>query len=316
MLLASGLLSIASGSASDGLLDGLSALWRPAEPAGIAVWQFRLPRFAAALAAGGALALSGAVLQAVIRNPLAEPGVLGLNAGAALAIVVLVVSVRAVASPFTLAATASVGGVAAAVAVYLLSWRNGADPQRLVLSGILVGALCGALITLFSLQGNAMDVQRALRWTSGSLNGTTWREAGLALAGLVVLAPVVWAVRRDLDIMALDPASSVAVGLPLERSRLMLVLLAVLLSSVGTAAVGIVVFVGLAAPHLARSLAGPLAASYLPAAVLLGGLICALADLIGRTVFAPVQFPAGMICALVGGPYFLWLMWSGQRRYD
>lgn len=283
-------------------------VWRaltgePAAPAhGIAVVGIRLPRLLVAAGAGAALALSGAILQAVLRNPLAEPGVLGISAGSALGVALAHAGMLSIPAP----PAALSGGLVAVLMILLLAGTP--DPVRLILAGIGVGALAGAALSFLSVAAPVSAAQQILAWIAGDLNGAGPDRAALVWLGLALGLPLSALCLRHLDLIALDPASAVSLGLDPRAARLALIGLAVLLAATATAAAGIVVFVGLVGPHMARRMAGARHAAMLPAAVATGALLVAIADLAGRTVFAPVQVPAGIVAALVGAPWFLYMM--------
>ncbi|HEY0890629.1 MAG TPA: iron ABC transporter permease [Nocardioides sp.] len=269
----------------------------------------RAPRVAAAVLAGAALALAGTLVQATCRNPLAEPGVLGITGGAGLGAVILVTGGLTTApstSEILLAAT--VGALVAFAVVYGLAWRHGLDADRLLLIGIGTWYGTVAVSTFLLVRANPWDTPRLYTWLSGSTYGRTWEQVLPVAIVLVLALPLAFVVRRELDLLALDEDTPRIVGVSLERTRLLVLLLAALLAAMSVAAVGVVGFVGLVAPHLARALVGGRHRQALPVAVLLGAALLGLADLLGRTVIAPAQVPAGLVVALLGAPYFVYLL--------
>ncbi|HEX6446884.1 MAG TPA: iron chelate uptake ABC transporter family permease subunit, partial [Streptosporangiales bacterium] len=266
----------------------------------------RLPRVVLGLLGGAALAVAGAAVQAVARNPLAEPGILGVSGGAGVgAVAVLVVAPAA--SGLLVSPAAAVGGFAAFALVYVLAWRQGLSPDRLVLVGIGMAALTSAATTVLVLR-REYDIGPALVWLSGSTYGTELPDAlpVAAVFGVVVVAAVLG--HHYLDLLALDDDTPRVLGVRLERVRLGILGLAVLLTAAAVAAVGVIGFVGLVAPHAARAIVGGRHRRVLPVAALLGGILVCVADTVGRTVVAPDQLPAGLVTALLGTPYFLWLL--------
>lgn len=304
LLLTVGWLSLSSGTLALSPLEVWRALTGDAaEPAHrIAVAGIRLPRLLVAAGAGAALALSGAILQAVLRNPLAEPGVLGVSSGAALGVALSHAGMLAL--PVLPAALA--GGFVAVAIILLLAGTP--DPVRLILAGVGVGAAAGAVLSFLSVAAPVLAAQQILIWMTGDLNGATAERAALAWSGLALGLPLAALGLRHLDLIALDPASATSLGLNPRKARLGLIGVAVLLAASATAAAGVIAFVGLVGPHLARRIAGARHATMLPVALAAGALLVTLADLAGRTVFAPVQAPAGIVAALVGAPWFLYLM--------
>jgi iron complex transport system permease protein len=272
----------------------------------------RLPRMLVAGLVGLALGLSGAVMQGLTRNPLADPGILGISAGAGLVAVTLIVAVRDV--PAGLIPLAAFGGaLAVAGLIALLAWRGGESPLRLVLVGVGLGAICGALTSLVLTFGAIEEVQRALIWLTGSVYGRSWETFWPLLAWVLVFGPLALLLARDLNALSLGEDVARGLGCPVARRRGLLLLSAVALASASVAAAGTLGFVGLMAPHIARRLVGPDHAGLLPAAGLLGALTVVAADLAGRTLFAPVELPAGLITAAVGAPFLIALLWR-QRK--
>ena len=279
------------------------------DEAAFVVREFRLPRVLLAILVGAALALSGALMQSLTRNPLADPGIIGINGGAALAAVAIIVLVRD-APGWVLPAAAFGGAIATATFIYVFAWRGGIAPLRLILVGIGVAALLGSFTALLTSFGEVTDVQRAFVWLSGSLYGRGWAEVRLLATWLLVLAPLAWLMAQSLDTLTLGDDSAAALGLRLELCRGLMIVVSAALAAAAVSAAGTLGFVGLVAPHLARRLVGPMHRGLLPAAALLGGLLVLLADLAGRTIVAPAQLPAGLLTAILGAPYFMWLLWT------
>lgn len=275
------------------------------------VLDTRVPRVVAALLAGAALALAGGVVQSVTRNPLAEPSILGVSGGAGLGAVVAVTSVPAI-SGWGVAGAAFAGAVVAAVVVFGLAARGGFPQNRLVLIGVGVAAATAAAISLLIVLTDPFNGAKALTWLSGSTYGRSFADSVPVALALVVGLVVAGTSHRALDLVALDDDTPRLLGVPLSRSRLLFLSLAVLLTAAAVAAVGVIGFVGLVAPHAARSLVGARHARVLPVAVVLGAALVGLADVLGRTVIAPAQLGAGLLTALIGTPYFVWLLWRGR----
>jgi ABC-type Fe3+-siderophore transport system permease subunit len=265
----------------------------------------RAPRVVAALVAGGALALSGALVQATCRNPLAEPGLLGITAGAGFG-AVLVTGGGAGTGSLVLAATT--GALLAFLAVYALAWRDGLDADRLVLVGIGVWYGLVSVSGYLLLRSNPWDTPRIYTWMSGTTYGRVWVDVLPLALVLTVALPVALALRRELDLLAVDDDTPRLVGVTLEGTRRVVLALAAVLGALSVTAVGVVGFVGLVAPHLARALVGGRHLRVIPVAVLVGALLLGLADLVGRTVIAPAQLPAGLAVAILGAPYFVVLL--------
>lgn len=289
----------------------LSAVFFPgADPdAALIVTGFRLPRLLAACLAGAALALAGAITQAVMRNALAEPGLLGINAGAALSVSLLIVLWAPGAS--ALLPIAGFGGaLSMAGAIWALAWRGGAAPMRLVLIGIGMAAMVSAATTTLITFGGLTQVQRMMIWLAGSLNGLDWPRLNLLALWLSPAFLACLVAPRALDLIRLEDGLARGLGQAIEQARFLLILLCALLAGATVSITGPIGFVGLIAPHLACRLVGPSHRHLLPAAALFGAVLVAAADLLGRIVFAPAEIPVGLVTAMVGGPFFFWL----QRR--
>jgi len=273
----------------------------------------RLPRMLVAALVGLALGIAGAIMQGITRNPLADPGIIGITAGASLAAVTLIVVVQDIpAGVIPLAAFA--GAALAALLIYLLAWRKGDSPVRMVLVGIGLASVAGALTTLMITFGDIYDVQHAMIWLTGSVYGRSWAEFWPLLAWLALFVPLALLLARDLNALNLgeDVANGLGSRVPVQRGLLLLT--AVALAGSTVAAAGTIGFVGLVAPHLARRLVGPLHEGVLPASGVLGALIVVAADLVGRTIFAPIELPCGLITAAIGAPFFIYLLIPGHRR--
>ncbi|MBW9120364.1 iron ABC transporter permease [Microbacterium trichothecenolyticum] len=294
------------------LLTGDIVLWlQDAAPPRIAfALDERAPRVIAAVVAGAALGLAGSVTQAVSRNPLADPSLLGITGGAGLGAVLVVTS--ATATTFGMLVAAVIGGLLAFALVYGLAWRGGLSADRFILIGIGVSYGAVALTTFVLLRANPWDTPKIYTWLSGTTYGRIWEQVIPLAIVLAVALPFVFAHRRDLDILAMDEDTPRLVGIRLERTRLLLLIAAAVLAGLSVVAVGVIGFVGLVAPHAARALVGARHSRVIPVSVLLGAVLVGAADTLGRTVIAPAQLPAGLVVALIGAPYFVWLLWRSR----
>ncbi|MEU4269895.1 iron ABC transporter permease [Streptomyces sp. NPDC026092] len=276
------------------------------------VLDTRVPRVLAALLAGAALALAGTLVQAVTRNPLAEPATLGVSGGAALGAVLLVTSVPLAAS-WSVAGAAFAGAAVSSVIVFGLAARGGFQQNRLVLVGFGVATGSAALISLLIVLTDPFNATKALTWLSGSTYGRTMPDIVPLAVVLAVGVVAAFARRTELDLVSLDEDTPRLLGLSLGRGRLGFLALSVVLSATAVAAAGTIGFVGLVAPHAARALVGRQHARVVPVAVLLGAVLVCTADLLGRTVIAPGQLGAGLMTAVIGTPYFLYLLVRSRR---
>ncbi|MCK0118568.1 iron ABC transporter permease [Isoptericola sp. S6320L] len=277
------------------------------------ILETRVPRVLAALLAGMALALAGALVQAVTRNPLADPGVLGISASAGLGAVTTIVTFSTVSFAQTLLG-ALVGATVATLAIFALGARGNADQGRMVLVGVGVGAAASALTTLLLVRTDPWNQNAAITWLGGSTYGAMFPQLLPLLVVLVVAGVVLVPLHRDLDLLQWDETTPRVLGVRVPRVRRVVVALAVLLTAAATACVGVIAFVGLVAPHAARLLVGKRHALLLPLTVLLGGVLVVCADVVGRVVIAPAQIPAGLVSAVIGTPYFVWLLWRMRAR--
>ncbi|MDF2958398.1 MAG: fecD [Paenibacillus sp.] len=268
------------------------------------IQEYRLPRILLAVLVGAGLSLAGAVLQGIVRNSLASPDIIGISKGAALAAVIVILLLPK-SSPALLPPAAMAGAVAAAALLYLLSAKGGMQPVTLALSGIGIGALCGAGIQYVTVK-HAADANTALLWLAGSLWGRGWGQLATLLPWLAVLLPLVLLCSRKLDVLSLGDDIAQGLGERTGRSRMLLLAAAVGLTGACVAVAGSIGFLGLIAPHIARKLMGPVHARSLPVTALTGSLLLLLADTAGRIVMVPKEVPAGIVIALIGAPYFLY----------
>ncbi|MBW4649600.1 MAG: iron ABC transporter permease [Kastovskya adunca ATA6-11-RM4] len=272
----------------------------------------RLPRTLVACGVGVALGISGTILQGLTRNPLAEPGIIGVNAGASLAAVTLIVLFPNV-PLFVLPWAAFGGALAVAIFIYLLAWDQGSSPIRLILVGVGIAAVIYALTTLLITFGEIESVTQALVWLAGSVYGRSWEHLGSLLPWLAVFVPLslVWA--RQLNALSLGEDIARGLGMRVEWQRSLLLLTSAAMAGAAVATAGAISLVGLMAPHLGRQLVGPNHEGLMLASALMGGLIVVLADWLGRILFAPIEIPCGVITAAVGAPYFLYLLIRNRK---
>ncbi|WP_406439929.1 iron ABC transporter permease [Streptomyces sp. NBC_00631] len=280
-------------------------------PYGLVVNELRVPRIVLGALVGGALGLAGALVQTVTRNPLASPDVIGVRHGAAAA-TVLALATGAVSAPGAMPLVAVGGGLGAAALVYALAWRHGMRPSRFVLTGVGIGVALSAVVQLY-LTDSELDAAEQLKlWLTGSLNGRGREQAGpLAVVLVLALPGLVWASRAARP-LGLDPDTAAALGLRVDRARLGLTVLGVVLAA-ATGAAGPIGFVALTAPQLARWLTRtpqlPLVCS-----ALTGAVVLVTADLVARTLVPPLEIPVGALTSLIGGPYLLRLLGRGRER--
>ncbi|NGQ96904.1 iron ABC transporter permease [Brevibacillus sp. SYP-B805] len=278
--------------------------WRTGQ--GIVV-EYRLPRLLAAMLVGMNMAVAGSVIQGVSRNPMAAPDLIGLNAGGGLAIAVLLLMIPDFPA-YTLPVAAFCGAAAAGGLVFLLAYRKGGiAPVRLVLSGVAVGSGLQALITLLLVK-YAPNAAQALVFLKGSLYARTWQHVEMIAPWALIGIPLAFFACRYLSILQLDEESIKGLGLRVNLVRLLLLVLVVALAGSAVAVAGTIGFVGLMVPHLVKYRIGPDFRFVIPLSALFGALLVVIADLLGRVIMPPAEIPAGIITALLGAPYFLYLL--------
>lgn len=273
----------------------------------------RLPRALVALLVGIALGVSGAILQGLTRNPLAAPEIVGVNAGAGLAAVALIVVFPSVSSAF-IPPVAFGGGFLVAVLLYLLAWRGSSSPLRLILIGVGLGAIATALTTVIIVFGEIFQVSRALVWLTGSVYGRSWGHVHSLLPWLLVFVPLAFLHSRHLNALNLGDEVAKGLGVRIEVERGLLLLTSVALAAAAVATAGTIGFVGLIAPHIARRFVGPSHGGLLPISAMTGGALVVLADLVGRVSFGAVEIPCGIVTAAIGAPFFLYLLYRNRDK--
>jgi iron complex transport system permease protein len=278
-----------------------------------AVWQFRLPRTLLAGLAGAGLALAGALMQAVVRNPLAEPYILGVSAGAGVGAVSVITLGSAAVAGLTLSAAAFAGALAATALVYLLARQQGVlAPTRMILSGVALGSLLSAVTSYLTLTTEAQNVFSVLFFLLGSVSAATMGQLLVPAVALAVVTGYALTHTRALNALLIGDESATALGLDVSRFRTRLMLAAALLTGSVVAVSGGIGFVGLVIPHTARILVGAHHRRMLPVAILGGALFLMIADVLARTVAAPTEIPIGIVTAVAGAPFFLWLIRQGR----
>ncbi|MGD7049320.1 iron ABC transporter permease [Rossellomorea marisflavi] len=284
----------------------------------LVVTSFRLPRILIALLAGMALAVAGGILQGMIRNPLASPDIIGVTGGAGAAVVAfltifsnkdntLMVSIK------WLPVAAFIGAAVIAFLVYFLAWKKGVSPVRLVLIGIGISALTQACTTLLMIMGPIYRASQANIWITGTVNGSDWQDVWILLPWSIIFIFLSFMITRQLNIQELGEEVATSAGANVQRQRFILLLMSTALVGGAVAFAGGIGFVGLMAPHMARRLVGSSFGALLPVAALIGGLLVMLADLIGRTLFLPLEVPAGVFTAAIGAPYFIYLLFKTRH---
>ncbi|EPD53398.1 hypothetical protein HMPREF1208_00132 [Staphylococcus sp. HGB0015] len=275
--------------------------------------DFRLPRMLITLMAGIALSLSGVILQSVTKNPLAEPGILGINAGSgfAIALFIAIGQIQSDQFVYVLPIISMVGGLLTAFAIFILSYQGdkGLSPASMVLIGVgMSTALSGAALTLMSTFDKDQS-EFIATWLAGNIWGDTWPFVFAFLPWLIILVPIVIFQSETLNILNTSDTIAKSVGVPLNKARILLILIAVLLSSAAVSVAGAIGFIGLMGPHIAKSMVGPRHQLFIPISIVIGALLLTVSDTLGKILLQPSGVPAGLVVAVIGAPYFLYLMY-------
>ncbi|MEZ5189648.1 MAG: iron ABC transporter permease [Schumannella sp.] len=295
---------------------GIPNEWAPTDPIiESTLWVVRFPRIAMAMTVGAALAVAGAVMQAVFGNPLAEPGVVGVSSGAALgAATAIVLGLEAFGDGFV-AVLAFAGGLLATMLVYLVSRANGrTEVVTLLLTGIAVNAFAGAGLAFVLFSASAANREQIVFWQLGSLGGSLWREELVVAVVAIPCIVVAILLGRRFDVLALGERNARHLGVDVERLRIVSVVLVALMTGVAVAFAGIIAFVGLVVPHLIRMLLGPAHRPLILTSAFAGAALLVWADLLARTLVGGAELPIGLLTSLVGGPFFFFLLWRQRRR--
>ncbi|ALP37589.1 iron ABC transporter permease [Paenibacillus sp. IHB B 3084] len=267
--------------------------------------DLRLPRVLVGLLVGACLAASGALLQGVMKNPLADPGIIGVSAGGGLAAVITMVMLPQLS--YLLPVTAFLGAFLSAIVIYLLAWDRGASPVKIVLAGVAINALLGALTNGVMVMYSDR-VQAVLPWLSGGLNGRSWHHlefmAPYAIIGLIASLFAI----KPANLLLLGDDSAQLLGQRVELQRLLIILLSALLAGTAVSVAGLIGFIGLVVPHVIRLLIGEDYRFLLPLSILGGGTLVVLADTVARSWFGPIELPVGILLAVIGAPFFLILL--------
>lgn len=278
----------------------------------IILFDFRLPRIVISILVGMALAVSGSILQGVSRNALADPGILGINSGAGLAVMLFIsfFPTTTAAPVFFLPILAFVGAAATAILIYVLAYKRGEgiSPTRLLLTGVAVAAGISAAMIVLTLRLSPENYQFVAIWMAGSIWGSNWSFVLALLPWILILLPIAYSKARVLNTFNLGEIPAMGLGLAIEKERLILLAIAVGLAGASVSVSGGIGFIGLIAPHLARQLVGAKHQYLLPTAALIGSLLLITADTIGRWILQPSEIPAGIVVAVIGAPYFLYLL--------
>lgn len=304
--------SLSVGTIFIGAADLWKSLIQSDTPFSFIVWEYRFPRALISILAGFGLAVSGVILQSLVRNPLASPDVIGVTKGAGF-FAAIVIFLFPASPTYLLPIAALFGALLVFVLLLLISKRFTINPASFALVGIALGAIFQSGIQLLLVKFPT-DINMALLWMSGSLWGRGWTEAWSLFPWIVILLPIAWAQYRKLNIFQLGDEFSQSLGLGITRQRFWLFLLSISLAGVSVAAVGAIGFVGLIAPHIARQLVGGRHQLLIPLAAVVGANLMLIGDIIGRVIILPREVPVGIMTAILGSPYFVYLLRKESKR--
>ncbi|MCS1381778.1 iron ABC transporter permease [Lysinibacillus sphaericus] len=320
LILGASYLHLTNGVFDMSVMDVLKTLLRiePNSKFDLVIFEFRLPRIVIAALVGVGLGMAGVVLQGITRNGLADPGILGINAGAGAAVVifmfffqfrVVTADISSWLSILMMPIFGFVGGTMAAALIFSFAMKNGhLDMQRLILTGIAINSGFGALSLFLSLKMNAQDYESAAVWMAGSIYNANWIFVVSMLPWLLLLGFYVYRKSYLLDYFQLEEDSITSLGIALEKEKMKLLLASVGLVSACVSVSGSIGFIGLMAPHIAKQLVGIQHRYVMPVSALIGACLLVLADFIGKTVFAPSELAVGIVVSIIGIPYFLYLL--------
>lgn len=271
----------------------------------------RLPRMLLALLVGIALGVSGLILQGIIRNPLASPDIIGITGGASVAAVAFLTfsAISITLLPFA----AILGAGIVSLIIYLLAWKKGVTPIRIVLIGIGIEAGMGALVTMMIVLNPAYSTSKAYIWLTGSVYGASWDQVMAMLPWVIIFVPLCLFFIKEVNVQELGDHVATSLGSRVQFNRFVLLLISVALAGAAVAFAGGIGFVGLIAPHIAKKLVGQSFGGLVPVSALVGGIIVILADVVARTAFLPLDLPAGVFVSGIGAPFFIYLLYKNRN---
>ena len=285
--------------------DEISQAFHPDDKNYFTLMEYRLQRALLAIIIGGALAISGVLVQSVVRNPLASPDILGINNAAGLVAVTVLIFLPNLAF-YWLPIFAFIGGVLSFILLWMICGFN-FRPIKMAIIGVALSALWAA-ISHYLMLTNPVEINTAMLWLTGSLWGRSWDYVNVVLPWLLVLLPLPFIFCRDLDTLGLGENKAATLGVSVNKTQILVLVLAVALSTTAVAICGPIAFLGLVAPHLARKLVGGRHRTLLPAAMLIGTLLLQISDILARVIDPPTELPAGILTAIIGAPYFFYLL--------
>lgn len=277
------------------------------------IQTLRLPRMVLSILAGAALGVAGLILQGIVRNPLGSPDIIGITGGASFAAVFFITYFADTVSIIWLPFVAILGAGIVSLVVFALAWKNGISPFRLILIGIGMSSILGAMTTMMIVFGNTYTTSQAYVWMTGSVYGANWENVQAMLPWVLILIPLTLFFSKSANAQALGDSVALGLGVHVQLHRFILLFISVALAGSAVAYAGGIGFVGLMAPHIARMLVGQSFGSLVPISALTGGLIVMLADTVARTAFLPLDLPAGVFVSGIGAPFFIYLLYRNRN---
>lgn len=274
--------------------------------------NIRLPRVLMAILIGANLAVSGVLLQGVMKNPLADPGITGISAGASVAVLLVMLYFPSAQSSIPI--FGFLGGVLACVIIYSLAWKKGLSAMRIVLAGVAVNSMLGGITSMIQTM-NSEKLTGVLNWLNGELGKKSWEQVEVVAVYSVIGLVIAFMLSKCCDVLALGDKNTKSLGYNPNILRLVISVAAVLLAGISTAYVGVIGFIGLIVPHISRMFMGSEHKKLMPFAALMGSTILLMADTLGRTIIAPYEIPVGVITTVFGGPFFLYLLRKDNKGY-
>lgn len=274
--------------------------------------DIRIPRVVLGILVGANLSVAGVLLQSVMKNPLADPGITGISSGAS--VVVMIVLLYFPGSAHLTPILGLTGGIIACLLIYFLAWENGLSAVRIILAGVAVNAMLGGMSSMISIL-NSENLSGVLNWLNGNLGKKSWGDVKIMFVYTVIGLTFAMPLANNCNLLALGDKNAKSLGINPNTQRIIISLVAVFLAGISTAYAGVIGFIGLVVPHIARMIMGSNHKILLPFSALLGSLVLVLADTVGRTIISPYEIPVGVVMSVVGGPFFLYLLRRSESNY-
>lgn len=304
--------AISVGSVSMSLDQIIDSIFNGTGGSGGIIRDIRIPRVIMGVLVGANLAVAGVLLQGVMGNPLADPGITGISSGAS--VVVMLVMLYFPGASASIPFYGFIGSMLACIVIYLLAWNNGISAIRIILAGVAVNAILGGVSSMISIL-NSQNLTGVLSWLNGNLGKKSWSEVRMLAIYTVIGLALTFPLSKSCNLLALGDKNAKSLGYNPNVLRILISVVAVFLAGISTAYVGVIGFIGLVVPHISRMIMGTDHKVLIPFSALLGSTLLLLADTLGRTITAPYEIPVGIVTTIIGGPFFLYLLRKDQKRY-